>query len=109
MQDKRFVGLKFTRQKPLGEYIVDFHCAELMLAIEIDGDSHGEQPDYDRQRTARLKQLGIEVIRYANREIITDLKWRLRGLSEAGKGETKTRAIPNADGNPLASPLSGGH
>jgi len=64
LQNKRFADLKFTRQKPLDEYIADFYCAELMLVIEIDGDSHTEQAEYDEQRTARLNQLGIEVIRY---------------------------------------------
>src|SRR3990170_2018155 len=73
LQDKRFAGLKFTRQKPLDEYIFDFYCAELMVAIEIDGDGHAEQPYYDRQRTQRLNQLGIEVIRYTNRDIMTNL------------------------------------
>ena len=47
LQNKRLDSLKFTRQKPLGEYIVDFYCAELMLAIEIDGDTHANQEQYD--------------------------------------------------------------
>ena len=40
LRGRRLSGLKFTCQKPLDRYIVDFYCAELMLAIEIDGDSH---------------------------------------------------------------------
>ena len=74
LQNKRFADLKFTRQKPLDEYIADFYCAELMLVIEIDGDSHTEQAEYDEQRTARLNQLGIEVIRYTNREVLNNLE-----------------------------------
>ena len=54
LRNKQFSHLKFTRQKPLDEYIVDLYCAELMLAIEIDGDSHAEQEEYDEVRTARL-------------------------------------------------------
>jgi very-short-patch-repair endonuclease len=73
LQNKRFADLKFTRQKPLDEYIVDFYCAELMLAIEIDGDDHAEQIDYDNRRTSRLNQLGIEVIRYTNRDVLSNL------------------------------------
>ncbi len=63
---------KFLRQKPIGEYIVDFYCAELMLAIEADGDSHAEQEEYDAKRTKYLESLGIKVIRYENREIMNN-------------------------------------
>src|SRR5680860_1794259 len=47
LQDKGFENYKFIRQKPLDNFIVDFYCSELLLAIEIDGDSHSEQIDYD--------------------------------------------------------------
>ncbi|MDO8691931.1 MAG: endonuclease domain-containing protein [Dehalococcoidia bacterium] len=81
LQDKRFAGLKFTRQKPLDEYTVDLYCSDLMVAIEIDGDSHAEQPGYDRQRTARLNKLGIEVMRYSNLDIMTNLTGVYEDLS----------------------------
>ncbi|MDO8692342.1 MAG: endonuclease domain-containing protein [Dehalococcoidia bacterium] len=81
LQGKRFAGLRFTRQKPLDEYIVDFYCSELMVAIEIDGDSHAEQPDYDRQRTARLNKLRIEVMRYSHLDIMTNLTGVYENLS----------------------------
>ena len=45
---------KFTKQKPLLDYIVDFYCAELGLVIEIDGDSHIPDIAYDEERTLRL-------------------------------------------------------
>ncbi len=82
LQGRRLAGLRFTRQKPLDEYIVDFYCSELMVAIEIDGDSHGEQRDYDRQRTASLNRLGIEVIRYTNRDVMTNLPGVYEDLSK---------------------------
>ncbi|HHM04657.1 MAG TPA: endonuclease domain-containing protein [Gammaproteobacteria bacterium] len=74
LRGKRFGHLKFTRQKPLDEYIVDFYCAELMLAIEIDGDSHAEQQGYDERRTQRLNQLGVDVLRYSNREVLKNIE-----------------------------------
>jgi very-short-patch-repair endonuclease len=74
LRDKRFNHLKFTRQKSLGEYIVDFYCAERMLAIEIGGDSHDAQQRQDETRTRRLNALGIEVIRYTNAEIMNNLE-----------------------------------
>jgi very-short-patch-repair endonuclease len=73
LRGKQFGGYKFHRQKPIGPYIVDFYCAELKLVIEIDGDSHAEQPDYDAQRTAFLESHGLHVLRYANRDILNNL------------------------------------
>ena len=70
----RLSGLKFTRQKPLDGYIVDFYCAELMLAIEIDGDSHDGRGRYDEARTRRLNALGVEVVRYANAEVMNQIE-----------------------------------
>ena len=74
LQNKRFNHLKFTRQKPLSGYIVDFYCAERMLAIEIDGDSHDVRQQQDEIRDRRLNGLGIEVVRYTNAEIMNHLE-----------------------------------
>lgn len=47
LQGKQMKGYDFHRQKPLGNYIVDFYCNELMLAIEIDGDSHDNDKAFE--------------------------------------------------------------
>jgi very-short-patch-repair endonuclease len=73
LRSKQLEHHKFLRQKPIGPYIVDFYCAELRLVIEIDGDSHAEQADYDTQRTEYLNALGLRVIRYENRDVINNL------------------------------------
>jgi very-short-patch-repair endonuclease len=62
-------GLKFHRQKPIGNYIVDFFCYEKMLAIEIDGESHEYKKEYDNKRTAYLNSLGIKILRFIDKEI----------------------------------------
>ena len=82
LRNKRLDNLKFTRQKPLDEYIVDFYCAELMLAIEIDGDTHAEQEEYDKSRTENLNKYGIEVVRYTNSEVLNNLEGVYQDLSE---------------------------
>lgn len=74
LRHERLNQLKFTRQKPLGDYIVDFYCAERKLAIEIDGDSHDARQRQDETRTRRLNALGIEVVRYTNAEIMNNLE-----------------------------------
>jgi len=72
--NKRLDNLKFTRQRPLDEYIIDFYCAELKLAIEIDGNTHADQEQYDKRRTKNLNKYGIEVIRYTNAEVQNNLE-----------------------------------
>ena len=62
---------KFTRQKPLARYIVDFYCAAHRLAIEVDGDSHYvDSGRRDAQRTAALQTLGVRVIRFTNEDVM---------------------------------------
>ena len=71
---KQFQGYKFTRQKPLGDYIVDFYCSKLQLVIEIDGDTHAEDREYDEARTEALSQLGLRVLRYDNRDVFSNIE-----------------------------------
>ena len=66
-------GLPVTvnRQKVIGHYIVDFYCAEAKLVIEIDGTQHYEQDgkETDRERDTYLESIGLQVVRYSNRDI----------------------------------------
>src|SRR5688500_19142349 len=59
---------KFTRQKPLGQYVADFYCSRHRLVIEVDGDSHytDRAPSHDGRRTAELAMRGVLVIRDVN-------------------------------------------
>lgn len=52
---------------------MDFYCHELRLAIEIDGESHEGQKQYDANRTLELGKLGIEVLRFTNTETLKNL------------------------------------
>jgi hypothetical protein len=57
-------GYDFDRQKPIGDFIVDFYCKALMLAIEIDGDSHRNKGSYDAGRQAWLESQGVRFLRF---------------------------------------------
>ncbi len=61
----------FKRQKVVGNYILDFYCPSIRLAIELDGSQHYETEamTYDRKREERLKQEGITILRYTNLDI----------------------------------------
>jgi very-short-patch-repair endonuclease len=65
------LGLKFRRQHRIGRYIVDFYCAELRLAIEVDGGYHESLEQYARDiaRTAALGARSVRVIRLRNLRI----------------------------------------
>ena len=55
LKNKKLSDFKFTRQKPIGDFIVDFYCARLKLAIEIDGEIHKFQKERDAERDNILK------------------------------------------------------
>ena len=73
-------NVAFTKQKIIGNYIVDFYCPQAKLVIELDGSQHYEEDAtaYDIKRTEYLNKHGIEVIRYSNRDINT----RFRDICE---------------------------
>ena len=77
LRGRRMKGLKFRRQHPVGRFILDFYCEDLKLAIEVDGGGHNEaeQEAYDLARTQALNDLGIQVIRFWNDDVLerTDL------------------------------------
>jgi very-short-patch-repair endonuclease len=62
---------KFTRQKPLGSYVVDFYCSAERLVIEVDGDSHFDEKGEvrDAARTTALEAEGLRVMRFRNDEV----------------------------------------
>ena len=68
----RSCPVPFTRQRRIENYIVDFYCHQARLVIEIDGSQHYTEvgQSYDQNRTARLEQLGILVIRYTNFQVM---------------------------------------
>ena len=68
--------LRFRRQVPFGNYILDFYCAAAKLAIELDGSQHYDPDDqrYDQERTAYLNSIGIEVLRFSNLDVLKNLR-----------------------------------
>ena len=67
----RTYPVRFSRQKVLGKYIVDFYCAKAKLVIELDGSQHYEadKSKKDAERTAFLDRYGLYVIRIPNHEV----------------------------------------
>lgn len=67
------LGFDFHRQKPVDRYIVDFFSTDLMLAVEIDGNSHNLKGLEDDQRQRRLESLGIRFLRFDDRIVKADI------------------------------------
>ena len=71
LKGKRMMGYDFDRQKPIDQFIVDFYCKSLVLAIEIDGSAHdGEAAEqYDIERQALLEGLGVRFLRFRDDDV----------------------------------------
>ncbi|HPI21340.1 MAG TPA: DUF559 domain-containing protein [Candidatus Kapabacteria bacterium] len=63
------LGYDFHRQKPIDNYIVDFYCNELKLAIEIDGITHNFKMEKDKKRQLKIESFGINFLRFTEQEI----------------------------------------
>src|SRR5712692_9457505 len=66
-------GASFRRQHPAGNYILDFYCPALQLAIELDGGQHAQAESQDRQRDEWLRQRGVTVLRFWNSDVTENL------------------------------------
>jgi very-short-patch-repair endonuclease len=73
LRNRRFVGYKFRRQHPVGPYVADFYCHEATLIVELDGESHLGQEEYDRRRQDWLEVQGFKVLRFYNNDIPANL------------------------------------
>jgi len=71
LRNRQLMNLKFRRQVPIGNYIVDFFCTDKNLIIELDGGQHNELDniEYDKIRTAYLSYQGYKVLRFWNDEV----------------------------------------
>lgn len=73
LRSRNLEGFKFRRQHPIDRFIVDFYCAEVRLVIEVDGDVHAAQEEYDATRTEWLQTAGCTVMRFQNRDVLQRL------------------------------------
>ena len=68
--------VKIYKQRIIGKFIVDFYCASARLVIELDGSQHYEPQGlaYDAERSQFLISLGLEILRFSNRDIDRDFR-----------------------------------
>lgn len=83
-------GLKFRRQHPIGDFIVDFYHHETRTVIELDGQSHDDELEYDIARQSWLMKHGYSVLRFTNSDVVTNLDGVLARILERCRGKSGT-------------------
>ncbi len=92
LRDRRFEGIKFRRQYSVEKFILDFYCPKYKIGIEIDGGHHYEEKKKQRDelRTYELNKKGIEIIRFSDKEILTNIKEVFEVIYNAVKKRKET-------------------
>lgn len=101
LRKKQILGVQFYRQKPMGDYIVDFYAPKVKLVIEVDGSQHLEEDhiERDKRRDVALIVQGLEILRVNNLEVLQELDAVMEVILEKMLGRLKS---------PLSPPLGKG-
>ena len=85
LRNRQLGQVKFRRQQPVGNYIVDFISFDKMLIIEIDGGQHNDPGNKvkDEQRTKWLEAQGYEIIRFWNNDVLQNPGGVMERIMEA--------------------------
>lgn len=85
LRRKQILGVQFYRQRPIGNYIVDFYAPKAKLVIELDGSQHfkAQQVAYDSKRDAYLKEQGLTVMRFNNLQALKETQGILETIYKA--------------------------
>ena len=81
LRASQLCATKFTRQFPIGSYVVDFACRSLRIAIELDGSQHSDSPT-DDDRTREIEAHGYRVIRFWNNDVLENTDGVLTRIAE---------------------------
>ncbi|MDO8446448.1 MAG: endonuclease domain-containing protein [Deltaproteobacteria bacterium] len=100
LRNKHMAGLKFRRQHPFEDFILDFVCLEKRLVVELDGGQHSENKASDKVRTEKLVNAGFHVLRFWNHEVL--------GQTEAVKERIWLELQKPGEPHPHLNPLPEG-
>jgi very-short-patch-repair endonuclease len=90
----RSTGYEFHRQVPIDDYIIDFYCHELKLAIEVDGHTHDYNFAADEQRQKKLEGFGIRFLRFTDEDVLRHLTDVLREIQSNIEGFKHPDSLP---------------
>jgi very-short-patch-repair endonuclease len=80
LRNKQIDGFRFRRQHPIDFFIADFYCHEVRLVVEVDGEIHDQQKEYDDGRSAEMERNFIKVLRFTNSEVEKDIDTVIRKI-----------------------------
>lgn len=84
------LGVQFLRQRPISDYVVDFYCEKLRLAIEIDGISHDSKIEQDIFRQRVLESQGVRVLRFLDSDVRHNMESIVRAIRECIKSSVRS-------------------
>lgn len=92
LRDRRLLGLKFRRQRPILGYFADFACLEIGLVIELDGGQHAsdEAAASDSGRTAALSSAGFQVLRFWNHDVLRNTEAVMQQILNVARERAST-------------------
>ena len=98
IKNKKLLGYDFDRQRPIANYIVDFFCKDLQLAIEVDGITHEESAiaERDLMRQQELEALGISFIRFDASLVINNVEAVVREIVNWVEDYEQKHGVPEA-------------
>ena len=81
---RQMLGYKFRRQHSVDQYVIDFYCPQLKLAIEVDGECHFTEAgrEYDRRRQEHIETFGIKFLRVMNSDVLSNIYGVLDRIAE---------------------------
>lgn len=121
IKNKQVLGYQFRRQRPVLNFIIDFYCKELALAIEIDGSSHDYKVGYDTFRQTKLEEIGITFLRFTEEDtkenpdyVVMEIENWIRSNatilpSEKGNISQQINSLTNASSSPRERKQRRGH
>ena len=84
LRGKQINGLKFRRQEPIGQYIIDFVCFEKRLIIELDGGQHAVDQEKDRERQSWFNQEDFRSLRFWNSDVLENVEGVVEVIRRVG-------------------------
>jgi very-short-patch-repair endonuclease len=102
LRHHQLAGFRFRRQHPLPPYILDFYCSAARLVVEVDGETHFGQEQYDLDREAHLNDRGLRVMRFWNTQVFDESESVLEAVYaaclEGGRDNPRVRHKLDASG-----------
>ena len=80
--NKNKLGVRFKAQHPIDIFIVDLYCHKHKMVIEVDGEVHLSQKEYDEGRTAELERWDLTIIRFTNNQVLNDIEKVIEKIKE---------------------------